>query len=102
MSPGNDPCESLPRRAVGRRVRPLPCPHRSFHQLSIFEAALAEAPFLAGPAVSLADLTLFPVLVYVRGTPEGRSALQNAPSVRAWFGRMAARPSVAATDPARG
>ena len=72
------------------------------HQLSVMDATLKATPFLAGAEVSVADLMLFPVLVYVKATPEGKAALLNSPAVKAWFERMAARPSVAATDPARG
>lgn len=72
------------------------------HQLSVMDATLKATPFLAGGEVSVADLMLFPVLVYVKATPEGKTALPKAPAVKAWFERMAARPSVAATDPARG
>ena len=72
------------------------------HQLSVMDTTLKATPFLAGAEVSVADLMLFPVLVYVKSTPEGKTALLNAPAVKAWFERMAARPSVAATDPARG
>jgi glutathione S-transferase len=75
---------------------------RVAYQLSVLEAALREHPYLAGAALSLADLLLFPVLVYVKVTPEGGEALKQAPAVAAWFGRMAARPSASATDPARG
>ena len=71
-------------------------------QIAIFEAALNSDAYLAGAEPSLADLMLFPILVYVKATPEGKTALAAAPSVKAWFGRMAARPSVAATDPTRG
>lgn len=72
------------------------------HQLSVMDTTLKATPFLAGAEVSVADLMLFPVLVYVKSTPEGKTALLNAPAVKVWFERMAARPSVAATDPARG
>ncbi|MCW5771449.1 MAG: glutathione S-transferase family protein [Rhodospirillaceae bacterium] len=72
------------------------------YQLSVLEGVLAENAFLAGDALSLADLLLFPVLVYVKLTPEGGAAMKHAPSVAAWFDRIAARPSAAATDPARG
>jgi glutathione S-transferase len=70
--------------------------------VAIFERTLKDSPFLAGEAVSLADLALFPILVYVKATPEGQEALKKAPALVAWFKRMAARPSAAATDPARG
>jgi glutathione S-transferase len=72
------------------------------YQLSVIEAGLDRAPFLAGAAASLADLMLFPVIVYLKVTPEGAEALAEAPKVSAWFDRIAARPSAAATDPARG
>lgn len=70
--------------------------------IAIFERALKDGAYLAGDAPSLADLALFPILVYVKTTPEGQEALKKAPALVAWFKRMAARPSAAATDPARG
>jgi len=72
------------------------------YQLSVLDRALKATPYLAGAEVSLADLLLFPILVYVKVTPEGAAAIAKAPAVGAWFARMAARPSAAATDPARG
>ncbi|HEY7607652.1 MAG TPA: glutathione S-transferase family protein [Alphaproteobacteria bacterium] len=71
-------------------------------QLAIFEAALKNSEFLAGAEPSLADFMLFPILVYVKATPEGQALLQKAPKVRAWLDRIGARPSAAATDPTRG
>lgn len=71
-------------------------------QLAIFERVLKADPYLAGSAVSLADFLLFPIIVYLRVTPEGEAALPNAPQLNAWFSRIAARPSAAATDPTRG
>jgi glutathione S-transferase len=72
------------------------------YQLSVMERGLEAEPWLAGAALSLADLMLFPVLVYLRVTPEGPQLFAKAPAVSAWFDRLAARPSAAATDPARG
>lgn len=71
-------------------------------QIAIFERALKDSPYLAGAEASLADFALFPILVYVKATPEGQAALSKAPALLAWFARMAARPSAAATDPTRG
>src|SRR5262249_45115761 len=71
-------------------------------QLAILDAALKTNPFLAGTEPSLADLLLFPILFYVKATPEGQEGLPQAPAVKGWFGRMAGRPSVAASDPTRG
>jgi len=72
------------------------------HQLSVIEAALRASQNLAGAAFSLADIMLYPILDYLKVTPEGKAALAKAPAVAAWIDRVAARPSVAATDPARG
>ena len=70
------------------------------YQLGVLNEALAQRPYLAGAACSLADLALFPILAYVRVTPEGQAALKKVPAVTAWYDRMAARPSAVATDPA--
>jgi glutathione S-transferase len=72
------------------------------HQLAVFNAPLGAAPFLAGAALSLADLALFPPIFYLKLVPEGTAALAKVPALSAWFDRMAARPSAAATDPTRG
>jgi glutathione S-transferase len=71
-------------------------------QLAVFERALAAEPYLAGAEPSLADWMLFPIIAYVRITPEGEAAMPKAPKLGAWFARIAARPSAPATDPARG
>lgn len=72
------------------------------HQISVIEAALKASEFLAGAAFSLADIMLYPILAYLKVTPEGEAALAGAPATAAWIDRVASRPSVAATDPARG
>lgn len=71
-------------------------------QLAVFERVLASDPYLAGEAPSLADWMLFPIVAYLRITPEGEAALPDVPWLGAWFARIAARPSAPATDPARG
>ncbi len=71
-------------------------------QLAVFERALSSDPYLAGADPSLADWMLFPIIAYVRVTPEGEAATPNLPKLCAWFQRIAARPSATATDPARG
>jgi glutathione S-transferase len=71
-------------------------------QLAVLERVLSSDPWLAGAAPSLADWMLFPIVAYLRVTPEGEAALTNVPKLAAWFGRIAARPSAPATDPARG
>src|SRR5262249_7758669 len=44
-------------------------------QLAVLDAALKSQRFLAGDDVSLADLLLFPILAYVKATPEGQAVL---------------------------
>ena len=46
---------------------------------------------------SLADLHMVPVYVYLAMTPEGQAMLARRPKLTAWWNRVSARPSVAAT-----
>jgi glutathione S-transferase len=69
------------------------------YQMSVLEQTLAKSPYLAGGALSLADLTLLPILFYVKVQPEGGPLLAKHKGVSAWFERMAARPSFGATMP---
>ncbi|HEX2216585.1 MAG TPA: glutathione S-transferase family protein [Xanthobacteraceae bacterium] len=55
-----------------------------------------DAPFMAGDAVSIADLMLAPHLAYFAMTPEG--AMLKETSLLAWLDRMAARESWRATE----
>jgi glutathione S-transferase len=89
---GGQPDEAKIAAAVPELVR----------HVAILDTALKTARYLAGDDASLADLMLFPIIVYVRVTPEGQDALLRAPALGAWFERMAGRPSVAATDPSAG
>jgi len=69
------------------------------YQMGVLDAALRDKPFLAGDAVSLADLFLVPILFYVKLQPEGGPMLARHKALAAWFDRMAARPSFGATMP---
>ncbi|MBL8663102.1 MAG: glutathione S-transferase family protein [Candidatus Odyssella sp.] len=69
------------------------------YQLSVLEQTLGQQAYLAGGALSLADLTLSPILFYVKMQPEGGPLLARHKGVSAWFDRMAARPSFGATMP---
>lgn len=69
------------------------------YQLSVLEQTLGKSPYLAGNALSLADLTLLPILFYVKVQPEGGPLMAKHKGVSAWFERMAARPSFGATLP---
>ncbi len=58
---------------------------------------LADAPYLLGERVTLADLWTVCVIAYLELAPTGIRLLSDYPALRAWSERMAARPSVAAT-----
>jgi glutathione S-transferase len=57
---------------------------------------LAGAPYMAGDALSLADLHAGPHLDMFSETPEGAAMLRGTP-IPAWLARLAARPSFATT-----
>lgn len=69
------------------------------HHLGIAEAALTEAPYLAGDALSLADLMLLPIAFYVTRMPEGDDLMGEHPALARWLAGMSERPSFAATLP---
>ena len=61
--------------------------------LDVLERFLGNGPWLAGDALSLADLHAAPVIDYFRMAPEGRDLLARHESLTAWWDRIAARPS---------
>lgn len=69
------------------------------YQLGVLDASLTKSPYLAGNALSLADLTLLPILFYLKLQPEGGPLVAKHKAVSAWYERMAARPSFGATMP---
>lgn len=75
-------------------------PHAD-RQLSVLEADLADRPFLAGEAISLADLFVYPVVFYVAYLPEARSLLGGREAIGRWRSRIEERPSCKATVPQR-
>ena len=58
---------------------------------------LGEQPFMAGDAVSIADLMMAPHLVMFGETTEGKSMFARHPSLTAWVERMNSRPSMVNT-----
>lgn len=68
-------------------------------QLAIYDKALSDSPWLAGNALTVADLFFAPILFYVMATPEGQAALKNRAAIMRWFGAIAERPSFKATMP---
>ena len=65
--------------------------------LSALEVLMAEGPWIAGPALSLADLHAAPIFAYAVLAPEGRDLLARHETLRRWWERMTERPSMAAT-----
>lgn len=68
-------------------------------QLAILDSHLAENEFLAGSALSLADLFMLPIAFYLSRTDEGAQAMEGRDNISRWYEAMAARPSFAATQP---
>lgn len=56
------------------------------------ERLLGDQAFLAGDALTLADLMIGPQMVYLAQTPEGQALLAGK-RLTAWLARMEARPS---------
>jgi glutathione S-transferase len=67
--------------------------------LVAIEGLAADAAFLVGPAPSLADLHLLPMVAYFSEAPDGAALLARHPRLEDWFARLKKRPSFAATDP---
>jgi len=67
--------------------------------LGALEALAGPDGFLAGPALSLADLHLGAMMAYFAAAPEGAALLADYPRLAGWWHKLARRPSVVATDP---
>jgi glutathione S-transferase len=65
--------------------------------LAALEALMAAGPWLAEPALTLADLHAAPIFAYAVLAPEGRDLLARHETLRRWWERMTERPSMAAT-----
>ncbi|KUM05694.1 glutathione S-transferase [Chromobacterium subtsugae] len=61
--------------------------------LQVMEQELAERPFLAGQAATIADVALY---TYTAHAPEGEIPLAPYPHVRAWLARVEALPGFVA------
>jgi glutathione S-transferase len=67
--------------------------------LEVADATLKKSDYLAGKALTIADLMLVPCVFYLSMMPEGKPMLPKYKGVSAWFKRMSERPSFAATMP---
>ena len=61
--------------------------------LSALSALMDEAPWLAGPAVSLADLHAAPMVALFQLAPEGAGLLAREDRLVGWWSRVSVRPS---------
>jgi len=67
--------------------------------LDALQALVATDPWLTGPDISLADLHLGAMVAYFAQSPRGAELLAARPRLAAWWRRLGARPSFAATEP---
>ncbi len=67
--------------------------------LSALDDIMGDGPFLAGPALTLADLHAAPMFAYFAGAAEGRTLLADRSRLLVWLESMETRPSMAATLP---
>ncbi|MEP7301130.1 MAG: SRPBCC domain-containing protein [Caldimonas sp.] len=81
------------RTAIGAALAKIPA------LLAILEAGYAKSAWLAGDALSMADLFFMPVLAYLERMPDGPRLLEAAPSLRRALAAMRGRPSFSATEP---
>jgi glutathione S-transferase len=71
-------------------------------QLGALERAYQRGDFLAGPALSFADLFVAPILAYVQAMPEGGQLMSDLPNVRRAQAVIRQRASFTGTDPRAG
>ncbi len=71
-------------------------------QLAALDRGYGDGDWLAGGALSMADLFVAPILAYVEAMPEGPALLDAVPNVRRAHAAICQRPSFAATEPPRG
>lgn len=88
---GRDPDEARIAEAMPRVER----------QIAIVEQGLADRDYLAGDAISLADLFLVPIFFYAGIAPEGEGLFAGKANIAGWKQRIADRPSFQATMPPR-
>ncbi len=68
-------------------------------QMAALDRAVAKTGYLVGRGYTLADISLMPILFYVRQLPEGAAAIEAAKNVAAYYARHAERPSFEKTTP---
>jgi len=72
---------------------------RTGRVVGIFDKHLADHRFLAGEAMTAADLFLVPIFFYFPEIAELKALAAASPNCGRWAHEMDAQPSVKATDP---
>lgn len=62
--------------------------------LEAIESLTVGSPYLLGHEMSIADLYLIPIFVYLSRTPEYKIAIAQAPKLQAWWNEVSQLPSV--------
>lgn len=70
-------------------------------QLAVVDQAVSGGGYIAGGALSLADLMLLPAMFWLQQLPEGEQLLPGYPALGKWIEAMTARPSFGRALPPR-
>jgi len=65
--------------------------------LSFLDGRMMGRDYFSGSNFGAADAFVYPVLAYFQCVPWGREQVELLSSLRSWFGRVAARPSICDT-----
>ena len=68
--------------------------------LQTLSSLKASGPWFLGDQLTLADLHAAPIIGYFVKVTEGQKLLAEFPGIHAWWNRISARPSFAASGPA--
>jgi glutathione S-transferase len=94
----NRPAEGLA-TAEHRVAEAIPRAALCLDVIADLASGLMDGGYLFGEAPRLPDLHCAPMIAPLRIAPEGLSLLEDRPQWQAWWARMDARPSMAATRP---
>lgn len=92
---------------VFRRLRGIACDDAEAEKglrtapnvLGALEAVAEDAAFLCGPALSLADIHLAPMIGYFTKVPEGAAMVSSYPKLTAWWSVVSSRIAFQDTEP---
>ena len=70
-------------------------------QTALLDGAVAKTGYLAGGRLTLADITLLPMVYYTRMLDEGKAIIDACPNLVAYIERLSALPSFQATGAAK-